>query len=116
MRSSRIFAALSGFLMGFFIWVAVSTLTGRREAWDGENNLMIYSACLLIAGYVLGFIFTPVWPFTSGGIYLGQLTAMIFKSGGDFGLLPLGLIALAIFTGVSVFGSYVATLHPKNRR
>ncbi len=101
-------AFLIGLALGLVIWHGLAQVTGRREPWDGERNLALYAGSLFIAGILVGWLTRTVWPRAVLGIYVGQLAAMVMRSNGDLGLLiPLGLIALAIFTGVSALGALV---------
>ena len=101
-------AFLIGLVLGLVIWNGLAQITGQREPWDGERNLALYAGSLFIAGVFVGWLTRAVWPRAVLGIYLGQLAAMVMRSNGELGLLiPLGLIALGIFTGVSALGAFV---------
>ena len=107
--------AILGTILGAALWILIAAVTGKREAWDG--NLLYYTGSLLTAGCMIGFVFPSGWLAGVAGIYTGQILAMLIKSNGDFGLLPLGLIALAMFTSVSAAGGYICALaRSKNKR
>ncbi len=95
-----------GLALGLAIWNGLAHVTGRREPWDGERNLALYAGTLFAAGILAGWLTRTIWPRAVLGIYLGQLAAMVMRSNGELGLLiPLGLIALGIFTGISALGA-----------
>jgi len=71
-------------------------MSGRREAWDSPLYWSAaYPLCIALAA-VLAY-FAPErparWAFA---VMLVQPLVMVLSSGGDFGLLPLGLMLFAI--------------------
>ncbi len=114
MKRENILSVVVGILLGAGLWIGIAAITGRREAWDG--NLLYYTGGLLAAGCVVGFVFRAGWLAGVIGIYTGQIIAMLIKSGGDFGLLPLGLVALAVFTSTSAAGGFISSLARINQK
>ena len=81
---------------GALLWLGTATVSGRREAWDSPLYWSAaYPLCIVIAA---SFAYLAPekparWAFS---VMLVQPIVMMFGSGGDFGLLPLGLILFAI--------------------
>jgi len=94
-------AALAG---GASLWLATAALSGRREAWDSPLYWSAaYPLCIVLAA-VLAYLAPERpgrWAFA---VMLVQPIVMALKSGGDFGLLPLGLILFAVLA-LPVFGA-----------
>ena len=89
--------------LGAAIWLLSPFMTGRREAWDAPGPY--FPVGLLVAGAVAGALM-PKRPWQAGGlIYLGQLAAILLMSRGDLGLLPLGVVLLAVYTLLSIAGA-----------
>ena len=93
-------AALVG---GALLWLGTTAASGRREAWDSPLYWSAaYPLCIVLAA-LLAYVAPERpgrWAFA---VMLVQPIAMVLQSGGDFGLLPLGLILFAILT-LPVFG------------
>jgi hypothetical protein len=85
--------ALAG---GALLWLGTAAVSGRREAWDSTLYWSAaYPLCIALAA-LLGYLAPerPArWAFA---VMLVQPIAMLLGSGGDFGLLPLGLILFAV--------------------
>ena len=82
--------------VGASLWLGTAVLSGRREAWDSPLYWSAaYPLCIALAALLA--YFAPErparWAFA---VMLVQPIAMVLSSGGDFGLLPLGLILFAI--------------------
>jgi hypothetical protein len=87
---------IAALVAGASLWLVTAALSGRREAWDSPLYWSVtYPVCIALAA--LFAYLAPEkparWAFA---VMLVQPIAMIFGSGGDFGLLPLGLILFAI--------------------
>jgi uncharacterized membrane protein YeiB len=82
-------------------------LSGRREAWDSPLYWSVaYPLCVALAA-LLAYVAPERpgrWAFTvlvqparwALTVMLVQPVVMVFTSGGDFGLLPLGLILFSV--------------------
>lgn len=84
-------------LAGIGVWVAVTELSGRREAWDSP---LYFQAGLPVLGLVagaLGFI-APERTWRWGAVPLAAQTAWMFATLGPGNLWPLGLIAGAVLS------------------
>ena len=97
---------------GALIWIMVSAVSGRTEAWD---SCLYYSAgmpVVCIVSMALGF-FEPRRPWRWGVVPLvGQLLWMLLTQGiGN--LLPLGIVVFAVLSVPSIvaarIGAFVAT-------
>jgi hypothetical protein len=77
------------------LWVATALLSGRREPWDWSGYWTVsYPIAIAMAG-VLGFAF-PDRPWRWAlAVMLTQAIVMI-AGGSGLGLLPLGLVLLAV--------------------
>jgi hypothetical protein len=86
-------AALAG---GALLWIGTTAVSGRREAWD---SALYWSAAYPLC-IVLGALLAYAAPERPGrwafAVMLVQPLVMVLQSGGDFGLLPLGLILFAL--------------------
>jgi hypothetical protein len=93
-QSSAFYAAACG--GGALLWLATMAASGRREAWDSPLYWSVaYPLCIALAA-LLGYA-APERPWRWGlAVMLVQPVVMVLTSGGDFGLLPLGLILFAI--------------------
>jgi hypothetical protein len=81
---------------GAAMWLGTAAVSGRREAWDSPLYWSAaYPLCIAVAALLA--YFAPErparWAFA---VMLVQPIAMALGSGGDFGLLPLGLMLFAI--------------------
>ena len=103
-------AALAG---GASLWLATTAASGHREAWDSPLYWSAaYPLCIALAA-LLSY-FAPErpgrWAFA---VMLVQPIVMVLTSGGDLGLLPLGVIlfavlALPVFAAAKVAVSFRA--------
>jgi hypothetical protein len=81
---------------GASLWLGTAAISGRSEAWDSPFYWSVaYPLCIAVAAWFayLAPEKPARWAFS---VMLVQPIAMIFGSGGGFGLLPLGLILFAI--------------------
>lgn len=89
-------AALGG---GALLWVATMVASGRSEAWDSPLYWSAaYPLCIALAA-LRGYV-APERPWRWAlAVMLVQPVVMVFTSGSDFSLLPLGL---ALFAALAV--------------
>lgn len=94
-RLSSRWAMISALVAGAVLWVATTSLTGRREAWDASGYWTVtYPLCLLVAA-LLGWL-APDRAWRWGmALMLAQAVTMAAMSR-EFGLLPLGLIMFGV--------------------
>jgi len=94
---------------GILVWVVVSTVSGRREAWDSEWYFLIGipGVCVVSAG--LGFV-EPSRPWRWGvAPLLAQAVWMIVTQGAG-NLLPLGLVVFGVLAIPSVMTAWLGAL------
>jgi hypothetical protein len=82
-----VIAALSGIL----VWVLVSSISGRREAWDSAAYFQVGIPVLCLVSAVMGYL-APDRSWRWGAIPLGAQIAWMLVTQGPGNLLPLGLI------------------------
>jgi hypothetical protein len=99
-------AAFSGIL----VWVVVSSVSGRREAWDSAYYFQVGIPALCLVSAVLGYL-SPTRSWRWGAVPLGAQTVWMFATQGLGNLWPLGLIAGGIFAMPPVlaarFGAFI---------
>jgi hypothetical protein len=85
--------ALAG---GASLWLGTMAASGRREAWDSPLYWSAaYPLCIALAALLAYAAAERPWRWALA-VMLVQPVVMVLTSGGDFGLLPLGLILFAI--------------------
>ena len=88
---------LMGFILGMAVWIVVSALSGRREAWDSSWYFSAGMPIICAGSVVLAF-FEPSRSWRWGVVpFVGQLV-WILVSEGPGNLLPLGIVAFGIFS------------------
>jgi hypothetical protein len=95
-----------GLALGAGIWVLSGSITGRAEPWDSPSQ--VYVAELIGAGVVGGLLIPAHWIEVAVGIFTGQalvLLARVMAEPAEGGLWPLGLLFLAIYSLLALFGS-----------
>ncbi|TAJ97525.1 MAG: hypothetical protein EPO39_19295 [Candidatus Manganitrophaceae bacterium] len=102
----------AAFLCGIATWVVVSTLSGRREAWDSELYFSMGMPTVCATSMILGF-FEPKRSWRWGAVPMaGQFFWMLMKQGAG-NLLPLGVIVFGLFSLPSIiaarFGAWMRT-------
>ncbi|MBD0316771.1 MAG: hypothetical protein ICV75_08775 [Nitrospiraceae bacterium] len=86
----------TAFVSGILIWVLVSILSGRREAWDSDLYFTLGIPVLCLVAGVLGFA-EPQRPWRWGLVPVsGQCTWMLLTQGVG-NLFPLGLLVFGPF-------------------
>jgi len=110
---------LLSMFLGCLIWLLSSYFTGLTEPWDAENAY--YFICLIIAGFIPGFLGKKrfwLWPIA---IYLGQFIYILVYSfikpvvGANF-FIPLGMFFLGIYSILSFIGSFIGVVLRKVSR
>ena len=114
-RLSRRTILLVGFCIGLALWLVPAQFMGVSEPWDG--NSPAYPLALLVGGLLLGFL-GPSRPGAAvTGLFLGQLTVMLYRvvatpeSGESSKLWLVGAVMLAGYTSVaSGIGAMIGSL------
>jgi hypothetical protein len=82
---------------GILVWVAVASLSGRREAWDSSWYFSAGYPFICAVSAVLGFL-APVRSWRWGlAPFAGQFLWLLLTQGPG-NLLPLGVIAFAVIS------------------
>jgi hypothetical protein len=90
-------AYLIAALVGLALWAATAVLGGRAEPWDVGFYWTVSYPLALIGAAVLGYAFpSRSWRWALV-LVCSQLPVMM-ASGSGLGLLPLGLVLLAILS------------------
>jgi len=86
---------------GVIVWVVVSTVSHRKEAWDSGTYFSVGMPLVCLVSAVLGFL-EPVRPWRWGVAPLvGQFSWMLVTQGPG-NLLPLGVIVFGILAIPSI--------------
>ena len=91
---------------GALLWLAATLISGKREAWDSSLYWTVaYPLSIVLAGW-LGYQY-PKRPWRWGlSILLAQAVVLAF-AGGDYGMLPLGMILFAMLSLPAIGLAYV---------
>lgn len=107
-RLSRRAVLIAGFVIGLALWLVPWLLLAESEPWDGHGPA--YPLTLLLVGLALGFL-GPGRPGAAvGGVFAGQLLALLYRvithPGGNetwmIGVLLLGGYTFVV-TGIGGF-------------
>ena len=106
-RWTRVSSGLPiGLALGAGIWVLSASITGHPEPWDSPG--MYYSAGLLSAGVIGGFLVAEHWAEVAVGVFTGQavvLLAGVLAEPASGGLWPLGILFLGIYSLLALVGA-----------
>ena len=112
-RDSFLAHVLSG-MTGLTLWAITAAVSGKREPWDAGTYWTVSYPLAMIGSAVLGFLFPERawrWAVT---LMLMQLVVMV-AMGSDFGLLPLGLIVLAVLAAPAALAGVLASKLRRSR-
>jgi hypothetical protein len=100
--------------LGAAIWIAIATLTGKREAWDSELYFKLGVPVTCVVSFVFGLI-EPARSWRWGvAPFAGQFLAMLLTEGVG-SLLPLGMIAFAVLSIPAVITARIGAAVGKRR-
>ena len=99
-------AYLVAVLAGAGSWLYIAAVSGRREPWDDEIYFTAVMPALALVAGGLGAL-VPDKPWRWGLVPFGAQAAMAFIQNPTANLLPLGLIAFAIFGGICAIPAYL---------
>ncbi|HXV68054.1 MAG TPA: hypothetical protein VD738_03940 [Nitrospira sp.] len=88
-------------VIGIVVWIGVSTVSGRREAWDSESYFLIGMPVVCVASAALGFL-APSKPWRWGVAPLAGQFAWMLLTQGPGNLLPLGLVVFGVLSVPSI--------------
>jgi hypothetical protein len=103
-------------MIGIAAWIAVSTASGRREAWDSEWYFLIGTPAVCLASAVLGFLEpSKSWRWGVAPL-VGQFSWMLVTQGPG-NLLPLGVVVFGVLSVPSIvtakIGAFFGNRHAK---
>ena len=90
-----------GFVLGWLIWAMSVKITGHIEPWD--SDLPIYSAYLVISGFLTATIEPKYFWIGPVFIYFGQLVFTVFSYNAHGAVILPPFISLLIFGSVQGF-------------
>ncbi|MBI3608296.1 MAG: hypothetical protein HY207_10035 [Nitrospirae bacterium] len=80
---------------GIFVWILVSALSGRREAWDSQWYFLVGMPVVCVVSACLAF-FEPSRPWRWGMIPLAAQAVWMIVTQGPGNLLPIGLVVFGV--------------------
>ena len=92
-------------LSGVLVWVVVSAVSGKKEAWDSSRYGVGY-AFICVMSITLGYL-RPVQTWRWGVMpFLGQFVWMLVNQGAG-NLMPLGIIVFGVMALPAVISAKV---------
>jgi hypothetical protein len=86
---------------GIVVWIIVSTVSGRREAWDSQWYFLIGVPVVCVVSAILGFVeASRSWRWGVAPL-VGQFSWMLLTQGPG-NLLPLGVIVFGVLSVPSI--------------
>jgi hypothetical protein len=82
---------------GMALWLATSAIGGRSEPWDTTIYWTTAYPLAVVLAAVLGYLF-PARPWRWALTTMSMQAAVMILGGSGFGLLPFGLIVLAVLS------------------
>jgi len=106
MRSSK-FAYAIAFVTSTVLWAATSALSKKVEPWDSRGYwTFAYPVAIVLSG-VLGYL-VPHRPWRWALVVMSTQFIVMLIGGAGLGLLPLGLVVLAILSLPAVVAAQIA--------
>jgi hypothetical protein len=93
-------------LVGAATWLVVSTVGGRREAWDSDLYFSVALPAIGLVVALLGFLI-PQRPWRWAFVPFGGQALVALVQNPTGGLLPLGLIVFGFFGVACLVPAYV---------
>lgn len=91
---------------GILVWVVVSAVSGRREAWDSEWYFLIGIPVVCVVSVGLGFV-EPRRPWRWGVAPLVAQAVWMLVTQEPGNLLPLGLVVFGVLAIPSVMKAWL---------
>jgi len=84
-------------VVGAGVWIAVSVISGRKEAWDSGLYFTVGMPVLCVCAGILGFIEpTRIWRWAA--VPMAGQAVWVLLSQGFGNLMPLGLVVFAFLS------------------
>ena len=101
-------------MAGVLVWIVVSALSGRREAWDSSWYFSVGNPVICLISLVMGFL-VPKQSWRWGvAPFVGQFVWLLLSQGPG-NLLPLGIIAFAVVSVPAVVAAKVGACFGSRR-
>lgn len=84
-------------VIGAGIWLVISLLTGKQEAWDSSYYFLYGLPLMAVVTGALGFV-CPVRPWRWGGMIMVSQALIAILQNPMANLLPLGLVVFAVLS------------------
>jgi hypothetical protein len=110
-RSDKLMLVALG-LWGFIIWLSITLITHRREAWDSKYYFSIGIPLLLTASFIAGFSKPGKAIWWGFAVVLLQPVTM-FTMNGIGSLFTLGILVFISFALLFSFSAFVGGLLKK---
>ena len=99
---------------GIVVWIVVSTVSGRREAWDSQWYFLIGTPVVCVVSAALGFVeANRPWRWGVAPL-IGQFSWMLFTQGPG-NLLPLGLVVFGVLSVPSIITAQIGAFFGNKR-
>ena len=99
---------------GILVWVAVSTASGRREAWDSQWYFLVSVPVVCVVSAALGFV-EPSTPWRWGVAPLVGQFAWMLVTEGPGNLLPLGMVVFGVLSVPSIITARIGAFFGSKR-
>jgi hypothetical protein len=107
MRKDLILYSL-GAIMGIIVWIGISMLTQKSEAWDSPNYFKFGLPFLMFLSGVFAFIEPRrAWRWGVLVIIVQPIAMFMTNPGGNANLLPLGLLVFGVLMIPCVLAAYI---------
>lgn len=96
-RSSNFFPYVASTLCGLVVFVAITAVTGKNEAWDDGIYYSLGIPLMCFAAFAIAYRF-PVRPWRWAACMAGGQVIGALMHGSSLNLLPLALIFMTIIS------------------
>ena len=111
--TDRFFPHVAAAICGLVVYVAITSATGKNEAWDDGSYYTIGVPLMCIVAFVIGYLFPHRpwrWALSIAG---GQVLAALLH-GSSLNLLPIAMIFMAIISTPQLLAAFIGSkLSPK---
>ena len=101
-------------LTGALVWIVVSKVSGRREAWDSSLYFSVGYPVICLLSLALGY-FAPAQSWRWGvAPFAGQFVWLLLSQGPG-NLLPLGIFAFAVISVPAIVAAKIGAYFGSRR-